>query len=123
MARVSVQHGIDDLRSDLSAIPSQMVKQGTKIVRTNTREGRDQARMYARESSGPHGKNYFKRITDEMVGALEGEYGPEGVVEGNAVGGGWRHAAANTDLPRSVDVIGPQFADDIGEMVDGLFWT
>jgi hypothetical protein len=120
MATVRVFHGIDDLRSDLAGIPPRMVREGTKIVRKNTREGRDQARVYARGLSGPHGKSYWKRITDEMIGPLEGEYGPHG--GGLPVGGGWRHGAPNTEMARSADVIGPQFADDVGDMVDGLFW-
>jgi hypothetical protein len=122
MATIRVFHGIDDLANDLKRIPAKARKEGSKIVRTNVREGREQARMYARASSGPHGKSYYKRITSEMLGPLEGEYGPTGQVAGNAVGGGWRNGPPNMDLPKSADVIGPQFADDIGDMVDGLFW-
>ena len=121
--RVHVTHNIDDLANDLAGIPVKMMRQAPRIVKNHVNEGNRLARNFARAASGPHGKHYYKRITDEMTGPLSGEYGPTGVVAGNAVGGGWRTGPGNTDLPRSADVIGPKFADAIGEMVDSLFWT
>lgn len=121
MARVSVTHGIGDLASDLASIPPRAISQGSKIVKRDTREGRNHARRIARKASGPHGSAYFRRISDEMVGPLEGEYGPTAVKGEDYVGAGWR-SGENTDLPKSADIIGPKFADDIGDMVDGLFW-
>lgn len=120
--RVIVTHDIDDLANDLAGIPTKVARQAPGIVRRHVREGTALARSYARAASGPHGKNYYKRITGEMIGPTSGEYGPTGVVAGNAVGGGWRNGPGNTDLPRSADIIGPKFADAIGDMVDGLFW-
>lgn len=120
MATIRVIHGIDDLASDMAEIPVKFVKDGSKVVRTNVREGTAQAKVYAREESGPHGANYYKRISGEMTGALSGEWGPHD--GGLPVGGGWRHSVPNTELARSADVIGPQFAGDVGDMVDGLFW-
>lgn len=120
MARVSVEHGIGDLASDLERIPVNMAAEGTKIVKKDTREGRNHARRIARTSAGPHGKAYYKRITDEASG-LEGEYGPTAVKGERYVGAGWR-SGENADLPKSADIIGPKFAKDVGDMVDGLFW-
>lgn len=120
MARVSVEHNLGDLVSDLSRIPVDAVTQGAKVVKKDTREGRNIARRFARSSAGPHGKSYYKRITDEASG-LEGEYGPTAVKGENYVGAGWR-SGENTDLPRSADIIGPKLAKDVGEMVDSLFW-
>lgn len=122
MARVRVEHSIGDLVADCSKIPVQMVTEGSKVVRRSVREGNALARAAARGSSGVHGKNYFKRITGEMTGPLEGEYGPHGDVVGNAVGGGWRNGPPNTDLEKSLDVIGPKFAKAVDDMVAGLFW-
>lgn len=120
MANIRVIHSIGDLASDMAEIPVKFVKEGSKIVRTNVREGTAQAKVYAREASGPHGENYHKRITGETTGALQGEWGPHD--GGLPVGGGWRHSTPNTELDRSADVIGVQFAGDVDDMVDGLFW-
>jgi len=123
MAGVRVIHDIDDLARDLAEIPVQALVKGSEIVRKNTNEGNKIAQRFARASAGPHGKLYYKRLTAEMTGPLEGEYGPRGVVAGRAVGAGWRNGPPNTDLEKSQDVIGPKFARDVGEMADGLFWT
>lgn len=117
--RVNVTHGIGDLSNDLAAVPVNLHKRAPAIIKKDVRAGRNLARRFARAKSGPHGKSYFKRITDEASG-LSGEYGPHD--GGTPVGGGWRNGPPNTDLPRSADVIGPKFADDIGDLVDGLFW-
>lgn len=120
MATVRVIHDIDDLANDLASIPGEAIRKGASIVRKNGRRGTELARQYARELSGPHGLHYYKRITGESTGALEYEYGPH--AGGVPVGGGWRHGVPNTELERSMDVVGPKFADEIGDMVDGLFW-
>jgi hypothetical protein len=120
--RVHVTHDIGDLADDLAAIPAKVYRQAPRIVKRNVEQGNRLAQNFARAASGPHGRLYYRRITAEMTGALEGEYGPTGNVAGNAVGAGWRNGPGNTDLPRSADVQGPKFADDIADMVDRLFW-
>lgn len=120
--RISVRGGVGDLADDLAAIPAKAAPRLVGAVKRNVNQGNALARTFARESSGPHGKNYYKRITAEMTGTYEGEYGPTGDVVGNAVGAGWRSGPPNTDLPRSADIIGPKFADDVGDAIDGLFW-
>jgi len=119
--RVKVDYsGTRDLESDMRKIPPALVRQGAKVVKQNVAAGQRLARQYARQKSGPHGKSYYKRITSDMTGPLSGEYGPHD--GGTPVGAGWRHGAGNTDLPRSADVIGPKFADDISKVLDTLFW-
>lgn len=123
MARVSVTHGIGDLKRDLTGIATGWARKVAPVVRRSIREGNAIARANSRASSGPHGKNYHKRLTAEMTGPLSGEYGPHGTVAENAVGAGWRNGPQNTDLPRSADVIGPRFAHRVGDAVGELFWT
>jgi hypothetical protein len=120
MATVRVVGGVGDLAADLSDIPVKAIAEGSKVVRKNVRAGSTSARAFARELSGPHGKDYYKRIGWEMTGALQGEYGPHD--GGLPVGGGWRHGTPNTELEKSQDVIGPKFEKDVGDMVDRLFW-
>jgi hypothetical protein len=120
MATVHVTHSIGDLARDMAGIPPKMVREGAKIVRKDGLAGTKLAQRYARGLSGPHGADYWKRITGESVGALAFEYGPHD--GGVPVGGGWRHGTPNTELERSLDVIGPRFARDVDAMIDGLFW-
>lgn len=115
---IRVIHDLDDLAEDLRTIATTAKPRMIDIVRDNVRLGEHTAQRLAKASSGPHGLNYWKRITSESNG-LEGEYGPH--AGGLPVGGGWRHGE-NTDLPRSADLVGPKFAKDISDMVDDLFW-
>lgn len=120
--RVRVDHqGITDLASDLRRIPEMAVRDMSRIVREGVELGTQLAREYAQERSGPHGKNYYKRVTGEMTGSLEGEYGPTGVVDNNAIGAGWRHGV-NTDLPRSADLIGPALVRELRDAENNWFW-
>lgn len=120
MARIRVLHGIDELASDMREIPVKFAKKAPGIVKRNTTEGNKIARRFAKDRAGPHGKNYFKRLTAEMTGPLTGEYGPHD--GGTPVGAGYRHGGVNLDLPNSADIIAPKFADAVGDMVDGFFW-
>ena len=120
--RVRVTHTIDDLADDLRAIAVKTPAAASRIVKKNVEQGNVIARGFARASSGLHGKNYYKRLTAEMTGPLQGEYGPHGDVVGNAVGAGWRNGPPNTDLEKSQDVIGPRFAKDAGDLLDKAFW-
>lgn len=122
MVTIHIEHTIGDLVADLGKIGSQAKRDLPKIVRRNVREGGLLTQRIARGRSGPHGKNYFKRISSEMTGPLTGEWGPTGSVVENAVGAGWRHGPANTDLEKSQDVIGPKFAREVGEAADRWFW-
>ena len=117
--RVRVVNTLDDLYDDMRAIPVRFAEKAPQVVDWNVNRGLKIAQRLARERSGPHGKSYFKRLSAEMSGPLSGEYGPH--AGGTPVGGGWRHNGPNMDLPNSADIIGPDFAADVGDMVDGLF--
>ena len=118
--RVRVRHRIDRLADDYAAIPAKAIVGMNKIVRDNVDYGRDLAKALAREKAGPHGQAYYKRITSEMTGALEGEYGPEGSPKTEFVGVGFR-SGINTDLPQSADRVGPAAAADLRRLITRLY--
>lgn len=122
MPYIRVLSTLDDLERDMRQLPGKFVRGGTAAVQRNTREGNAVARGIARSAAGPHGKNYFKRLSAEMIAPLVGEYGPEGNVVENAVGAGWRNGPVNTDLEKSLDIQGPKYRKSIDDMIDGLFW-
>lgn len=122
MASVRVTHTIDDLAADLRNIATTSTARFSRVVQRNTEEGNRVAQGIARSASGPHGRLYWKRLTAEMRSALVGEYGPTGDVVGNAVGAGWRNGPGNRDLEKSQDVQGPQFAKDVRDELDRMFW-
>jgi hypothetical protein len=121
MATIRVTHSIGDLASDMRKIAVRAKPELSKIVRKNTHEGNMLARRFARERSGPHGKNAYKRLTSEMLSPLVGEYGWTGDAS-QIVGASWRNGPPNTDLPRSADVIGPKFANDVQDAPGKWFW-
>lgn len=122
MAAIRVTHTIGGLRRDMEKIARQTKPKMATVVKRNTNYGTKVTQGIARAAAGPHGTNYWKRISGELVGPLVGEYGPTGDVVGNAVGAGWRHGPPNTDLEKSLDIVGPKFAKDVGKAADGLFW-
>lgn len=122
MASIRVDSTIADLESDCRKIATTTKARMAKVVKKNVRQGRQAAQQIARSKSGPHGSAYYKRITDEMLSPLSGEYGPTGQVEGNAVGAGYRHGPGNTDLEKSLDLQGPRFQSDVAGQLDRLFW-
>lgn len=119
---MGVRHTMHDMAGDLAGLPAKVDIGLARAVRKNVEQGNAIAQGIARAASGPHGSAYYKRITGEMTGAHEGEYGPHGDVAGNAVGAGWRSGVVNTDLDKSLDIQGPKFAKDVGDVVDGIFW-
>ena len=119
--RIRVIHGIDDLASDMAAIPVRFSSQAPRAVRRNVEQGNRLAKTLARSRAGRHGEHYYKRLTAEMVTPWVGEYGPEGTPKTNFVGVGFR-SGRNMDLPNSADVVGPRLAKDVGDIVDRLFW-
>lgn len=119
IARITL-NTVGSVVRDLNAAPAKIRKGGAKAVKKNGAAGHRLAQRYAQELSGPHGKSYYKRITGESLGAFEYEYGPH--AGGLPVGGGWRHGTPNTELERSLDVIGPKFAADCRDIWDDVFW-
>lgn len=120
--QIHVTSTIGDLADDLRAAVFIGKKDFPKVVRTNLREGIAQAKVFARESAGPHGKDYYKRISGEMHGLLSAEFGPAGTPKTEFVGVGFRHGH-NLDLPRTADIIGPQMAGDASDVLDSMFWV
>lgn len=118
---ITVSSTLGELESDLRTMAVTAKPQMASIVKWNVEAGNAHARKFARESAGPHGKNYYKRITSEMTSPLSGVYGPTGEVVGNAVGAGWRHGH-NTDLDRSADIVRIKLERDVSEFLDDLFW-
>lgn len=121
MASIRVTNKLDDLARDTKVIAAASDRVWPGVVARYGEMGNNAARRFARQRSGPHGANYYKRITAEARTPLSWEYGPEGDVVENAVGAGWRNGPANTDLERSMDYVGPKFADAVGKTADRLF--
>lgn len=120
--RIVVHHTIGDLANDAAAIAVNAQAKLVPVVRRNVNAGLQSAQEFAKAASGIHGLNYYKRITAEMTGPLEGEFGPHGAVRGRAVGAGWRNHPENLDLAKAADIIGPKFADEVGDEAEGWFW-
>lgn len=122
--RIKVTDHIGDLAADLAAIPVRAVKDLNGVVRTNIREGNKIAKAFAKESAGSHGKLYHRAFGSEMTGALQGEYGPDSAMPqgGMSFEYGSRNQPPHLDLAKSADIIGPKFADAVGDVIDGLFW-
>lgn len=119
MTSVRVTHGIDALAKDAARIPTKAVPRMTKVVKKNVEQGNKVAQGIAQRKAGPHGKNAWKRLTAEMTGPLEGEFGWTGE---ELVGVGFRNGPPNTDLAKAADLQGPKFANDAGSIFRGLFW-
>jgi len=127
--RVIVVNDLSDLAGDMRAIPKQARKDMRATVAAGLRVGKSLARDYAKAGAGPHGVDYYKRITSEMYGdvtfggvtGIAGEYGPEGIPKTDFVGVGFRHGV-NRDLPRSADMVGPALAGEVSRLPDRWFW-
>lgn len=125
--RIQARHSIGDLATDLAAIKAETRPAMHGVVRDGLKVGKDLARTYAKESSGPHGKNFYKRINSEMhtgVGlfgnTISGEYGPDGTPKTEFIGAGFRNGH-NTDLARSADIVGPSFLRSVDDAASDLF--
>lgn len=120
VVKIRVRHRIDRLADDYAEIPAKATVGLARIARDNVDYGRDLARALARESAGPHGQNYWKRISSEMAGTFEGEYGPTGDPKTDFVGVGFR-SGINTDLPQSADKVAQSTSADVQRLITRLF--
>lgn len=137
--RVSVTHGIDDLLSDMAAIPPRAVKDMVRVVREGVKTGNTVAKDLARVSAGAHGgvsrkgvRPYVKSFSWEMnpisggFGAysISGVYGPDASKpQGNmSFEGGSRNQRPHRDLAKSADLIGPAFLGEVRRLPDNWFW-
>jgi hypothetical protein len=121
---VRVVHSIGDLGRDLTKMAATAPAKLAEVVASNARKGMRLAREFATVSAGSHGKHYPDSITVESHGSLSWEYGPD---PGRPQGGmsfefGSRNQKPHLDLARSADIVGPSMADDVGDVLDDLFW-
>lgn len=122
MATIRVIGGVSDLAADCAKAATVVPRKGPGVVRRAGKRGTGLAKAIAQRESGPHGANYWKRVTGEPTGPLSYEFGPTGDVVGNAVGAGWRNGAGNRDLPQAADRIGPILAEGARGLYDEAFW-
>lgn len=120
VVRIKVRHRIDRLAEDYATIPAKATVGLARIARDNVDYGRDLARALAREGAGPHGQNYWKRISSEMTGLFEGEYGPTGEPKTDFIGVGFR-SGINTDLPQSADKVIQSASADVRKLITRLY--
>lgn len=124
--RVKVRHRIDRLAATLehAAVEAPMAFQ--RIVHDNAKDGRDVAKVFARESAGEHGKLYHRAITmgrAETSGfepafaapGLAWEFGPEAAKKQGGMSFEWgsRKQKPHLDLNRAADIIGPEMGRDV----------
>lgn len=127
--KIKVTHSIDDLARDLQRIPVLASRDVRAAVRHGAMTGNLIAKEHARAKSGPHGKNYAKRIRwDSPQHSLFGgagwsaEYGPTGIPKSEFVGAGYANGAGNTDLEVSQGPAIGVVAQDIRKAMDDWFW-
>lgn len=122
--RISEHDTLDGLVADLSSIPTRFVRGTSRAVKKNVDQGNRLAKANAKRTAGSHGKLYPRAFSAEMTGLLSGEYGPDASMPQGDMSFeyGSRNQAPHLDLNRSADIIGPKFANDIGDVLDGLFW-
>lgn len=125
--RVTARHSLGDLTRDIEEIAVETRPAMRVVVRDGLKVGTSLARDNAKLSAGPHGKNYYKRISSDMNrggglfgNTISGEYGPTGIPKTDFVGVGFRHGH-NTDLARSADIVGPAFLRSTDDAVGALF--
>lgn len=124
-----VVHSIGDLERDMKGIVRQVPGDLTRTVVRAARVGNSEARAYAKESAGAHGKHYHKAFTAEgrvrgVFGGYVAEYGPEaGRPQGDmSFENGSRNQPPHNDLAKSADFIGPVLARNVRRLEDGWFW-
>lgn len=121
---VRVTHTIDDLASDLAAIPVKGAAAFARTVRRNAVQGNRLARANARRTARKHGKLYPLAFSAEQRSPFVWEYGPDSAMPqgGMSFERGSRNQPPHFDLAKSADVQGPQLGKDIADDIDRLFW-
>lgn len=124
MATIRVIHDIDDLANDCLAVARGARKDMARTVRMNAQQGNKNAKDFARESAGAHGKHYHKAFTAEAITPLLWEYGPDaGMPQGGmSFEYGSRNQPPHLDLAKSADLAGPMFARDVSNLPAKWFW-
>ena len=137
MTGIRVTHGLDDLEADMRYIARTAPKDCRDTVRDGIRAGNELAKDSAKRNNGPPHKSaswkYPGTFSAEMhVGAglfgntYSGEYGPrhegQGMLAPILENGSRKGNAAQLNLAKSADVIGPAFAQEVRRLVDRWFW-
>lgn len=119
---ITVSHSIGDLADDLARNVALAQSEPPMMALRAVERGKTLARQFARAGAGRHGRDYYKRITAEMLTPLSGEYGPEGIPKSDFVGVGYRHGGPNMDLPNSADIVVVEMAEEAQRLYDRMFW-
>jgi len=133
VSKVNIRGGVEDLIADFAKIRTGAPRALNGVVRDGVRAGTTSAKGFAKTSAGRHGKRYPAAITGQMrraylygEGAIyHGEYGPDisRPQGGMSFEYGSRNQKPHMDLNRSADLVGPQFAREVGNAIDRLFWN
>jgi hypothetical protein len=113
--------GIADLANDCAVIAGAVPVRGRGAVLASAEYGNKVAQGIARAAAGPHGSNYYKRMTAESLGSMVAEYGPEGPPKTDYVGVSGT-AGAMRDLTKSAPRAAAHLQKRAGKLLDGLFW-
>lgn len=116
---IRVKHNLHALAEKYDDVAVDAAGSMPGIVHESVMYGRDLAKALAKVESGPHGKNYYKRITGELTSPLEGEFGPS--PGGTPVGAGYRHGAGNRDLEKAAGPAERDLAQGVRRMVGRVF--
>lgn len=125
---VRVVHSIGDLANDLAEIPVRSTTELARVVRSNAEEGNRIARAFASQQHTMNSRydvHYPKAFSAEMLSPMSWEYGPDIAKPQGGMDfelGRGRQSAPHLNLARSADIIGPKLAEDVRDVVDGLFW-
>jgi hypothetical protein len=120
--RISVRrsgNAISETARDLQAAAVSIPTEGSAIVHRNGERTNRIARSISRKKAGPHGENFFKRITAEMTGPLTSEIGPSALIGTRYVGVGGS-AGVDRDLDEALAKAAPKFHKDAADFMDGL---
>lgn len=115
---VRFKHHLGDLEKDFMESAKGFARKAPAAVRDTTREGWRDVRRTSRRRAGPHGKNFFKRITMERTDTLVYEYGPEGMPKSEYVGVGYRNGNGNLDMPQSADGLAESLERRLSAVID-----
>lgn len=131
--RIKVDHrGVTSLAVDQVEIAKRARPDCVGVVREGIRTGGMLARDFARSRNPIHARRYAASITWEMyatvglaeVAFIQGVYGPAPGGQGSLAGvleNGEGRNAAQDNLTKSADVIGPAFAGEIRGKVNDWF--
>lgn len=122
--RITEHDTLDGLIDDMKRIAVTSQLDLADVVRSNAYKGNRIARDFAKQSAGQHGKHYPSAFSPESRTPLSWEYGPDASKPQGDMSFefGSRNQKPHLDLAKSADIIGPQFAKDVGDAVDGWFW-